>query len=461
MNLSIIILAAGQGTRMCSARPKVLHPLAGRPLLAHVIDTARELQPTDIHVVIGHGAEQVQRDFADTDIQWVLQAEQLGTGHAVAQAMPAIPDGNCVLVMYGDVPLVSRATLEPLCSLAEQGMAALLTAELDDPGGYGRILHHADGSICGIVEQKDASASERALKEINTGFVAAPAARLRRWVAALDNNNAQGEFYLTDVIARAVTEGTSVRGVMADDITEVLGINDRKQLAVQERCYQQRQAERCLQAGVTLADPARFDLRGTLTAGEDVLIDVNAVLEGNIVLGNRVSIGPNVVMRNATVGDDVTILANCVIEDAEIGSHSRIGPFARLRPETRLSTNTHIGNFVEIKKSDVGEGSKVNHLSYIGDTSIGTDVNIGAGTITCNYDGANKHRTIIGDRVFIGSDTQLVAPVEVKEGATIGAGSTITRDVEANELALSRAPQKTHTGWKRPVKKTKGSTPSR
>lgn len=456
MNLSIIILAAGQGTRMCSSRPKVLHPLAGRPLLAHVIDTARELQPADINVVIGHGADQVQRHFADTDIQWVLQAEQLGTGHAVAQAMPAIPDGNCVLVMYGDVPLVSRATLEPLCSLAEQGMAALLTAELDDPGGYGRILHHADGSICGIVEQKDASASERALKEINTGFVAAPAARLRRWVAALDNNNAQGEFYLTDVIARAVTEGTSVRGVMADDITEVLGINDRKQLAVQERCYQQRQAERCLQAGVTLADPARFDLRGTLTAGEDVLIDVNAVLEGNIVLGNRVSIGPNVVMRNATVGDDVTILANCVIEDAEIGSHSRIGPFARLRPETRLATNTHIGNFVEIKKSDVGEGSKVNHLSYIGDTSIGTDVNIGAGTITCNYDGANKHRTIIGDRVFIGSDTQLVAPVEVKEGATIGAGSTITRDVEANELALSRAPQKTRIGWKRPAKNTKG-----
>ncbi len=456
MNLSIIILAAGQGTRMCSARPKVLHPLAGRPLLAHVIDTARELQPTDIHVVVGHGAEQVQQHFADTDIQWVLQAEQLGTGHAVAQAMPAIPDGNSVLVMYGDVPLVSRATLEPLCSLAEQGMAALLTAELDDPDGYGRILHHADGSICGIVEQKDASASERALNEINTGFVAAPAARLRGWVAALDNNNAQGEFYLTDVIARAVTEGTSVRGVMADDITEVLGINDRKQLAVQERCYQQRQAERCLQAGVTLADPARFDLRGTLTAGEDVLIDVNAVLEGNIVLGDRVSIGPNVVMRNATVGDDVTILANCVIEDAEIGSHSRIGPFARLRPETRLSTNTHIGNFVEIKKSDVGEGSKINHLSYIGDTRIGTDVNIGAGTITCNYDGANKHRTIIGDRVFIGSDTQLVAPVEVKEGATIGAGSTITRDVEANELALSRAPQKTRTGWKRPVKKTKG-----
>lgn len=458
MNLSIIILAAGQGTRMCSARPKVLHPLAGRPLLAHVIDTARELQPADIHVVIGHGADQVQRDFADTDIQWVLQAEQLGTGHAVAQAMPAIPDGNCVLVMYGDVPLVSRATLEPLCSLAEQGMAALLTAELDDPGGYGRILHHADGSICGIVEQKDASASERALKEINTGFVAAPAARLRRWVAALDNNNAQGEFYLTDVIARAVTEGTSVRGVMADDITEVLGINDRKQLAVQERCYQQRQAERCLQAGVTLADPARFDLRGTLTAGEDVLIDVNAVLEGNIVLGNRVSIGPNVVMRNATVGDDVTILANCVIEDAEIGSRSRIGPFARLRPETRLSTNTHIGNFVEIKKSDVGEGSKVNHLSYIGDTSIGTDVNIGAGTITCNYDGANKHRTVIEDDVHIGSDVQLVAPVRVSRGATVGAGTTVWKDTPAGGLVLNAKTQEHRAGWRRPQKPPKAKS---
>ena len=456
MSLSIIILAAGQGTRMRSTRPKVLHPLGGRPLLAHVIDTARSLQGSDIHVVIGHGAEQVQAAIPDSDIHWVLQAEQLGTGHAVAQAMPAIADGNSVLVMYGDVPLVCRETLQPLCDLADDGMAALLTAELDDPSGYGRILHHLDGSICGIVEEKDASAAERSLQEINTGFIAAPAARLRGWVDALENNNAQGEFYLTDVIARAVSEGTRVRGVMADNIEEVLGINDRRQLAVQERCFQQRQAERCLQAGVTLPDPARFDLRGELTAGQDVFIDVNAVLEGNIVLGDRVTIGPNVVMRNATVGDDVTILANCVIEDAEIGAGSRIGPFARLRPETRLSAGTHIGNFVEIKKSDVGEGSKINHLSYIGDTSIGTDVNIGAGTITCNYDGANKHRTIIGDRVFIGSNTQLVAPVEVKEGATIGAGSTITRDVEANELALSRAPQKSHTGWKRPVKKTKG-----
>ena len=456
MSLSIIILAAGQGTRMRSARPKVLHPLAGRPLLAHVIDTARALQGADIHVVIGHGAEQVQAVIPDSDIHWVLQAEQLGTGHAVAQAMPAIADDNTVLVMYGDVPLVCRETLEPLCSLADQGMAALLTAELDNPAGYGRILHHADGSICGIVEEKDASAAERAIQEINTGFIAAPAVRLRGWVEALDSNNAQGEFYLTDVIARAVTEGTSVRGVVAENIDEVLGINDRLQLAVQERCFQQRQAECCLQAGITLPDPARFDLRGELTAGQDVYIDINAVLEGKIVLGDRVTIGPNVVMRNATVGDDVTILANCVIEDAEIGAGSRIGPFARLRPETRLSTHTHVGNFVEIKKSDVGEGSKINHLSYIGDSSIGAGVNIGAGTITCNYDGANKHRTIIGDRVFIGSDTQLVAPVEIQEGATIGAGSTITRDVPADELTLSRVPQKTHTGWKRPVKKPKG-----
>ena len=455
MNLSIIILAAGQGTRMNSARPKVLHPLSGRPLLAHVLDTARSLQGTDIHVVIGHGAEQVRAALPDSDIHWVLQAPQLGTGHAVSQAMPAVPDENTVLVMYGDVPLISKQALEPLYQLAAQGMAALLTAELDDPAGYGRILHHADGSICGIVEEKDASAKQKAIHEINTGFLAAPAARLRGWLDALDNNNAQGEYYLTDVIARAVSEGTSVRGITTGNIEEVMGINDRKQLAVQERCFQQRQAEACLQAGVTLLDPARFDLRGRLDAGQDVVIDINAVLEGRITLGDRVNIGPNVTIRNTTVGDDVTILANCVIDDAVIGAGSRIGPFARLRPDTSLAASTHIGNFVEIKKSVVGEGSKVNHLSYVGDTTIGRGVNIGAGTITCNYDGANKHRTVIGDNVFIGSDTQLVAPVEVKDGATIGAGSTITRDVPAHELTLSRVPQKTHSGWKRPLKKNR------
>lgn len=456
MKLSIIILAAGQGSRMNSTRPKVLHPLGGRPLLAHVLDTARSLQATDIHVVIGHGAEQVRDQITDKQLHWVLQQQQLGTGHAVAQAMPGVPDDHTVLVMYGDVPLISKDTLEPLCQMAAEGIAALLTAALDNPAGYGRILHNADGSICGIVEEKDASNSERAIQEINTGFIAAPAARLRGWLAALDNNNAQGEYYLTDVVARAVTEGTRVRGLTTARIDEVMGINDRHQLAVQERCFQQRQAEACLQAGITLADPARFDLRGTLRAGQDVLIDINAVLEGEITLGDRVTIGPNVSMCNATVGDDVTILANCVIEDAVIGSGSRIGPFARLRPETRLAGCTHVGNFVEIKKSEVGEGSKINHLSYVGDTTVGRGVNIGAGTITCNYDGANKHRTIIGDDVFIGSDTQLVAPVEVNDGATIGAGSTITRDAPAGELTLSRANQKTHTGWKRPVKPSKG-----
>ena len=452
MPLSIIILAAGQGTRMCSSLPKVLHPLGGQPLLHHVIDTARRLDG-DIHVVVGHGAELVRAAFPGADVHWVVQAEQLGTGHAVAQVMPAVPDDHIVLVMYGDVPLVSTATLQPLCDLAEQGFVGVLTAELEDPTGYGRILHHADGSISGIVEEKDASKSQRTISEINTGFLAAGAARLRGWVNALDNNNASGEFYLTDVIARAVSDGCGVRGISAEDVEEVLGINDRTQLAVQERCFQERQADACLQAGVTLIDPARFDLRGQLQAGQDVVIDVNVVLEGDIRLGDRVHIGPNVLMRNAEIGDDVEILANCVIEDAVIGSNSRVGPFARIRPETVLAENTHIGNFVEIKKSDVGTGSKINHLSYIGDTTVGSGVNIGAGTITCNYDGANKFRTLIGDNVFIGSDTQLVAPVEIKAGATIGAGSTITRDAPAGELTLSRAPQETRTGWKRPVKK--------
>jgi len=453
MSLSIIILAAGQGTRMRSGLPKVLHPLGGRPLLAHVIERAQELGADGIYAVIGHGAAQVRERFADAAVHWVLQDRQLGTGHAVAQAMPAIPDGHVVLVMYGDVPLIRKATLEPLCVTAEQGFVSLLTAELPDPTGYGRVLHHADGSICGIVEQQDASESERRIREINTGLVAAPAAALRRWVNALENRNAQGEYYLTDIVTCAVRDGVGVRGIRTSTIEEVLGINDRVQLAQQERHLQRRHAAACMRAGVTLIDPDRFDLRGTLVAGEDVLIDVNAVLEGDIRLGSRTRIGPNVVLRNVRTGDDVSILANCVIEEAEIGNGARVGPFARLRPETRLCDNTSIGNFVEIKKSEVGTGSKVNHLSYIGDTTIGSKVNIGAGTITCNYDGANKHHTIIGNDVFIGSDTQLVAPVTVADGATIGAGSTITHDVPAGELTLSRIEQKTRYGWKRPVKK--------
>ncbi|MEZ5541141.1 MAG: bifunctional UDP-N-acetylglucosamine diphosphorylase/glucosamine-1-phosphate N-acetyltransferase GlmU [Pseudomonadota bacterium] len=455
MPLSIVILAAGQGTRMRSDLPKVLHPLGGRPLLAHVIDCAHQLAAAAVHVVIGHGAQVVRSRFADAGVNWVMQDRQLGTGHAVAQAMPSIPDGHTVLVMYGDVPLIRKETLAPLCHMAAQGFVGLLTAELEQPAGYGRILHNADGSICGIVEEKDASPAERSIHEVNTGFIAAPAAKLRRWLESLDNSNSQGEFYLTDIVVRAVNDGVSVRGFGASSVAEVMGINDRAQLALQERRYQRRQAEQCMRDGVTLIDPARFDLRGTLVAGQDVLIDVNAVLEGDIHLGDRVSIGPNVVLRNVRAGDDVVILANCVIEDAVIGAAARIGPFARVRPETRLAEHTHVGNFVEIKKSEIGAGSKINHLSYIGDTVIGRGVNIGAGTITCNYDGANKHRTVIGDDVFVGSDTQLVAPVTVADGATIGAGSTITRDVPAGELTLSRSEQVTRRGWKRPVKKPK------
>ncbi len=455
MSLSIIILAAGQGTRMRSSLPKVLHPVGGKPLLQHVLDTAHAFMGADIHVVIGHGAEQVRKHFDRVDVHWVVQVEQLGTGHAVAQVLPQVPRENTVLVMYGDVPLVRRQTLDALQVIASQDAVGLLTAHLQEPSGYGRILHDADGNICGIVEEKDATEAQRLIREINTGFIAAPAGRLHDWVAALENDNASGEYYLTDVIALAVQDGVAVRGVTTSDPDETLGVNDRIQLARLERDYQQRQATACLQAGVTLIDPARFDLRGRLLAGSDVVIDVNAVLEGDIRLGDRVTIGPNVVIRNATIADDVSILANCVIEDAEIGAGSRIGPFARIRPETRLADNTHIGNFVEVKKSDVGSGSKINHLSYVGDTTIGRNVNIGAGTITCNYDGANKHRTVIGDNVFIGSDTQLVAPVEVKSGATIGAGSTITRDAPADELTLSRAPQQTRPGWKRPVKQTR------
>jgi bifunctional UDP-N-acetylglucosamine pyrophosphorylase/glucosamine-1-phosphate N-acetyltransferase len=453
MNLSIIILAAGQGTRMCSDLPKVLHPLGGQPLLHHVLNTAHQFENANVHVVIGHGAEKVREVFAGANVHWTLQEQQLGTGHAVAQVLPDIPDDHAVLVMYGDVPLIGKAILDELLTFSTQGAVGLLTTELDNPAGYGRILHDASDNISGIVEEKDASAAQRAICEINTGFIAAPAARMRAWVEALGNDNAQGEYYLTDIIALAVRDGVAVHGVRSTDLNETLGVNDRRQLATLERCYQQRQADACMRAGVTLIDPARFDLRGQLTAGQDVVIDVNAVLEGDIVLGHRANIGPNAVLRNVTLAEDVTILANCVIEDADIGKGSCIGPFARVRPETRLAANTKIGNFVEIKKSQVGEGSKVSHLSYIGDANIGRDVNIGAGTITCNYDGANKHQTVIGDNVFIGSDTQLVAPVEVKAGATIGAGSTITRDTPANELTLSRAPQQTHTGWKRPVKK--------
>ena len=452
-SLSIVILAAGQGTRMRSALPKVLHPLAAKPLLEHVIDAAEQVGAAQIQVVYGHGGAQVRERLAARQVQWVEQAQQLGTGHAVAQALPAIADDAQVLVLYGDVPLISVATLQRLRDAAGKKDFGLLTAVLPDPTGYGRILRDDKRTVTGIVEQKDATPAQLAINEINTGFLCCGAAALKRWVAKLGNKNAQGEYYLTDVIAQAAEDGVTINTVASVNLPEIMGVNNKAQLAELEREYQRRQAQALMMAGVTLSDPARFDLRGRLEHGQDVGIDVNVVLEGAIKLGDRVSIGPNCVIRNAVIGADTRIQANCVIEDAVIGDNTRIGPFARIRPETQLADNTHIGNFVEIKKSDIGLGSKVNHLSYIGDTTIGARVNVGAGTITCNYDGANKHRTVIEDDAFIGSDTQLVAPVTVGAGATLGAGTTLTRDAPAGELTLSRTKQETRRGWKRPVKK--------
>ncbi|HHJ17240.1 MAG TPA: UDP-N-acetylglucosamine diphosphorylase/glucosamine-1-phosphate N-acetyltransferase [Gammaproteobacteria bacterium] len=454
MSLSVIILAAGQGTRMRSALPKVLHPLGGSPLLQHVIHTAKQLQPSGIHVVYGHGGEQVRDALAHENVNWVLQDQQLGTGHAVDQAMPSVPDDDTLLILYGDVPLIRPETLARLVAQARGGSLSVLTATLDNPFGYGRMIRDSNGKLTGIVEQKDASEEQLAIREINSGFLAAPAASLRGWLNQLDNSNAQGEYYLTDVIAMAAAQGIPVDSASADDEYEILGVNDRVQLATLERIYQRRQAEQLMRNGATLADPARLDVRGEVTTGNDCYIDINAVFEGTVTLGERVRIGPNCCIKNATIGDDVQVFANCVIEDGVIGKLSRIGPFARIRPETELAEQVHVGNFVEIKKSRIATGSKVNHLSYIGDTHMGAGVNVGAGTITCNYDGAYKHLTEIGDNVFIGSDTQLVAPVRVGDGATIGAGSTITRDVPPEKLVLSRSPQQTRSGWKRPVKKT-------
>ena len=455
MKLGVVILAAGQGTRMKSDLPKVLHPLAGRPLLGHVIDAARGLQAQRIAVVYGHGGSRVPEAFADAPVEWVEQAQQLGTGHAVEQALPAVAGMERVLVLYGDVPLTSRETLESLLRAAEQSPLALLTVELDDPAGYGRIVRDDDGRIVRIVEHRDATPAELAIGEINTGILVADGPSLERWIARLENGNAQGEFYLTDIVAMAVAEGAGVASAPAADPHEVAGVNDRVQLAGLERWYQGQQARRLMRDGVTLRDPARFDLRGTLATGRDVEIDVNVVIAGDVTLGDRVRIGANTVIRDSRIGDDVQILENCVIEEAVVGEASRIGPFSRLRPETVLAGRVHVGNFVEIKKSEVAEGSKINHLSYVGDTSVGRSVNIGAGTITCNYDGAFKHRTVIGDDAFIGSDTQLVAPVKVGAGATIGAGSTITRDTPEGGLTLSRAKQTSIPGWQRPTKERK------
>ncbi len=455
MTLHVIILAAGQGTRMRSSLPNVLHPLGGKALLAHVIDTARQLEPASIHVVYGHGGAQVRQALAHEPVDWVEQKEQLGTGHAVDQVMPLLPDKGSVLVLYGDVPMIGARTLAPMLEQVRAGALSILSAKVADPHGYGRIVRATHGGLAAIVEQKDATPEQLRIDEINTGFVAAPVSRLRHWLANLGNDNAQGEYYLTDIVSMAVADRVPVHSVTAPDSEEILGVNDRVQLAQLERLYQRRQAERLMRAGVTLADPGRFDVRGELVAGSDTFIDVNTVFEGRVQLGGGVRIGPNCCLKNAVLGDGVEVLAHSVIDGARVGAACRIGPFARIRPETELAGRVHIGNFVEVKKSRVGDGSKVNHLSYIGDTQMGAGVNVGAGTITCNYDGANKHLTQIGDDVFIGSDTQLVAPVSVGDGATIGAGTTVTRDVPAAKLTLSRSPQKTVEGWQRPVKQPK------
>ncbi|MBF4555565.1 bifunctional UDP-N-acetylglucosamine diphosphorylase/glucosamine-1-phosphate N-acetyltransferase GlmU [Pseudomonas sp. p50] len=451
MSLEIVILAAGQGTRMRSALPKVLHPIAGNSMLGHVIHTARQLDPQRIHVVIGHGADAVRERLAADDLNFVLQDKQLGTGHAVAQAVPFI-ESDTVLILYGDVPLIEVETLQRLLKKVAAKQLGLLTVELDDPTGYGRIVRDAQGQVTAIVEQKDANETQRAITEGNTGILAMPFAQLSGWMSRLSNNNAQGEYYLTDVIAMAVSDGLVVATEQAHDAMEVQGANDRKQLSELERHYQLRAGLRLMAQGVTLRDPARFDVRGEVTVGRDVLIDINVILEGKVVIEDDVVIGPNCVIKDSTLRKGVVIKANSHIDGAIMGEGSDAGPFARLRPGSVLEARAHVGNFVELKNAHLGEGAKAGHLSYLGDAEVGARTNIGAGTITCNYDGVNKWKTVLGEDVFIGSNNSLVAPVDISDGATTAAGSTITQNVDNAQLAVGRARQKNIDGWKRPVK---------
>ena len=454
MTLAVVILAAGKGTRMKSSMPKVLHPLAHKPLVQHVIDTARSLDPSQIVVVYGHGGDQVREVVIDDDLSWAEQAEQLGTGHAVQQAMPHIKEADRVLVLYGDVPLTSAETLRELLDQAGKGMG-LLTINLDDPSGYGRIVRDDKGAVERIVEQKDANADELAIQEVNTGIMVFPGEKLSGWLNGLSNNNAQGEYYLTDLLAMAVSDGVSIAVTQPEHQFEADGVNNKLQLAELERAYQRLQADCLMTDGVLLRDPNRFDLRGSLTHGTDCEIDINVIIEGNVTLGNNVKIGANVMLRNVSIGDNTVVVENCIFDDATVGADCTIGPFSRLRPGADLTGGAHIGNFVEIKKSVVGLGSKVNHLTYIGDSQIGAGVNIGAGTITCNYDGANKHTTVIGDNAFIGSNSALVAPVTIGKGATIGAGSVIRKDTPDDKLTLSGGKQVTIENWERPKKQSK------
>jgi bifunctional UDP-N-acetylglucosamine pyrophosphorylase/glucosamine-1-phosphate N-acetyltransferase len=453
--ISAVILAAGQGKRMRSALPKVLQPLAGKPLLGHVLETTAQLEPAATYVVYGHGGELVRKTCAAETVQWVLQAEQLGTGHAVQQAMPLIPDDHLVLVLYGDVPLITPETLRALLALASPRAVGLLTVMLDDPTGYGRVLRNRRGQVQRIVEQKDATPAQQKLREGNSGVIAAPAKLLKRWLSQLKSNNSQGEYYLTDVIAMAAQDKIAVRPLPAPNLPEVLGVNDKVQLAALEAHYRARRAQQLMLAGVTIIDPTRIDVRGAVSVGRDVTLDVNVVLNGPITLGDNVVVGPNCVLTNVRVGAGTVLKPNCVFDSAEIGQGCELGPFTRIRPGTELADHVHLGNFVEIKKSRIANGSKVNHLSYVGDSEIGTKVNVGAGTITCNYDGANKWLTTIGDHAFIGSGVMLVAPVTVGAGATIGAGSTITKDAPADQLTLERSRQTSLEHWKRPQKQAK------
>ena len=449
--MNIVILAAGLGKRMRSDTPKVLHTLAGRPLLSHVVETARQLAPKVICVVYGHGGESVRETVGESGAIWVKQDPQLGTGHAVMQATPHLDERWPTLVLYGDVPMLRAQTLERLIDVAGKGLG-LLTVTLEDPAGYGRIVRRAK-RIVGIVEERDATAKQRALREVNTGILVAPTKKLKAWLARLENSNAQREYYLTDVVALASRERVAVAATQPGAAWEALGVNSRGQLAELERIYQRNVVQVLMDQGVMLADPARCDVRGRLVCGRDVAIDINCLFEGEVQLGDRVVIGANCVLKGVRIAGGTRVEPFCHLEDADIGANCRIGPYARIRPGTRLAAGVHLGNFVEVKASELGAGSKANHLSYIGDSELGKNVNVGAGTITCNYDGANKHRTIIEDDVFIGSDTQLVAPVRVGKGATLGAGTTLTKDAPAGELTISRAKQETVMGWKRPVKK--------
>lgn len=457
--LHVVILAAGQGARMKSDLPKVLHAIAGTPMLGRVLDTARSLGAAACHVVVGHGAETIGAWFAqahpgDADVHFVVQTQQLGTAHAVQRAMPEIPDDARVLVLYGDVPLLRKETLEALIDAAGQGLG-ILTVNLEDPSGYGRILRGRDRAVRAIVEHKDASPAQLRIAEVNTGVMVAPAKRLRTWLARVGNTNAKGEFYLTDIIALAVRDRVPVSTTQAGDASEVMGVNDRVQLAHQERTWQRRRAEALMREGVGIRDPERLDVRGHLVCGRDVHIDVGVVIEGEVELGDHVHIGPYAVLKNTRVGAGTHIESHCVIDSADIGRACRIGPFARFRPQTHLADQVHVGNFVELKKTRLGEGTKANHLAYLGDATVGARVNIGAGVITCNYDGANKYPTVIGDDAFIGTDSQLIAPLKIGDGAYIAAGSTIAIDAPAGTLTICRArEQRSLPRWKRPVKKT-------